>query len=360
MKAAVLPAFGSELQVLDVPDPVGGAGVVVVDMVAAIILNYSGEIFRGERGYLMELPMVPGMGGVGKIRSLGADATRLKVGDWVYCDSTVRSRDDINSPDVILQGGTAGNAEGALRLQRYFHNGSYAEQMLTPTENVFALPHLQASDAARWCQLGRLLVPFGGLLSIGLRPGETILINGATGRFGSAAVQVALAMGAAKVVATGRNTAVLERLGQLFGARVRPVAVTGDEEADRRRITTAAGAPLDCMLDILPPQASPSQVEAAVHCVRPNGRISLMGGVGIVDGAKLSLPYRWIMRNNITIRGQWMYTREAVPRMISMVHAGLIELDMIEVTEFALADINLAVNHAGTSTDPFSTTIVIL
>ena len=37
-----------------------------------------------------------------------------------------------------------------------------------------------------------------------------------------------------------------------------------------------------------------------------------MGGTGV----GLELPYRHLMRNNITLRGQWMYPREAVPRLI--------------------------------------------
>lgn len=50
----------------------------------------------------------------------------------------------------------------------------------------------------------RLFVPFGGLRDIDLKPGETIIVAPATGTFGSAAVKVALAMGA-RVIAMGRN-----------------------------------------------------------------------------------------------------------------------------------------------------------
>ncbi len=77
----------------------------------------------------------PGPGGIGRVRATGPDATRLKVGDWVYCDPTVRSRDDAANPDMILQGWTY-RSEAGLPLHRYFHHGSFAEQMLVPTENV--------------------------------------------------------------------------------------------------------------------------------------------------------------------------------------------------------------------------------
>ncbi len=54
-------------------------------------------------------------------------------------------------------------------------------------------------------------------------------MSGATGNFGSAGVAVALAMGAACVIAPGRNETVLADLVRRFGPRVRPV------EAERQR-----------------------------------------------------------------------------------------------------------------------------
>lgn len=59
--------------------------------------------------------------------------------------------------------------------------------------------------------LSYLLVPFGGLQDINLSPGETIIICPATGNFGGAAVQVAVALGA-RVTAMGRNTTEPTRL----------------------------------------------------------------------------------------------------------------------------------------------------
>lgn len=211
MKAAVLKAFGSPLVVETVPDPVLGTGEVIVDVSAARVLGYAHEIFSGQRRYLMALPMIPGPGGVGRVRATGPDATHLAVGDWVNCDPTVRSRDDLLSPDIILQGLTAGSAS-AQRLQTYFHDGSFAEQVRVPTENVTPIGAIEPEDAPSWCALGTLLVPYGGFLAANLKAGETVLVNGATGTFGSAAVAVAVAMGAACVIATGRNEAPLNDL----------------------------------------------------------------------------------------------------------------------------------------------------
>ena len=222
MKAAVLNAFGSPLAIETVPDPLLGTGEVIVDVAASRVLAYANEVLSGERKYLLELPVVPGPGAIGRIRATGPDATRLRPGDWVYCDPTVRSRDNALSPDIALQGLTAGS-EGGLRLQRYFHDGAWAEQMRLPTENAVPIGDIDEKDAGRWCALGTLLVPYGGFLAANLQAGEIALVNGATGSFGSAAVAVALGMGVQCVVATGRNEQALTELTRRFGARVRTV-----------------------------------------------------------------------------------------------------------------------------------------
>ena len=86
------------------PDPSLGTGEVIVDVMASRVLAYANEVLSGERKYLLELPVVPGPGAIGRVRATGPDATHLAEGDWVYCDPTVRSRDDALSPDITLQG----------------------------------------------------------------------------------------------------------------------------------------------------------------------------------------------------------------------------------------------------------------
>src|SRR3954465_2041564 len=228
MKAAVLNAFGSPLAIETVPEPQLGTGEVIVDVAASRVLAYANEVLSGERKYLLELPIVPGPGAIGRVRATGPDATHLAKGDWGYCDPTVRSRDDALAPDIALQGLTAGS-EAGLRLQRYFHDGAWAEQMRVPTENAVPIGDIDEKDAGRWCALGTLLVPYGGFLVAQLQAGEIVLVNGATGGFGSAAVAVALGMGARCVIATGRNERALAELPQRFGARVSTVPMRGDE-----------------------------------------------------------------------------------------------------------------------------------
>lgn len=349
MRAAVLKAFGSPLVVEDVPDPVvGGSGDVIVDVVATRVLNYMGDVLSGQRQYLMETPIVPGAGAIGRVRALGADATHLKVGDWVLCDPTVRSRDDALNPDITLQGLSA-RGEGGLKLQRYFHDGAWAEQMRVPTENAIPIGDIDEADAGAWCGIASYLVPYGGFLAGNLQAGETVLVSGATGNFGGAAVALALAMGAGCVVATGRNVAALERLSKRHDARVRTVAMTGDEHADRAAIIAAAPGPIDVVFDILPPMASSVQARAAVMAVRPYGRVILMGGVNMQGGPGLELPYAWIMRNCVTIHGVWMYPPHAPASLVKLIRAGLLQLGGTGATAFGLDAVNDAVAHAASS-----------
>jgi NADPH:quinone reductase-like Zn-dependent oxidoreductase len=357
MKAAILKAFGTPLAIETVPDPVLGTGEVIVDVVATRVLSYANEVFSGERRYLLELPVIPGPGAIGRVRAFGPDATHLSKGDWVFCDPTVRSRDDVVSPDITLQGWVAAG-EGGLRLAKHFHDGSWAEQMRVPTENVKRLGTMNEADAVAFCALGTLLVPYGGFLAANLQAGETVLVSGATGNFGSSAVAVALAMGAACVVAPGRNEKVLNDLVRRFGDRVRIVKLTGSENDDREQMKRAAGGPIDCVLDIMPPSVAATTVRAAVMTVRPYGRAVLMGGVGMLGGAGLELPYPWLMRNCITIKGMWMYPPEAAIRLVGLIKSGLIKLGHFDATAFDLDHANEAVAYAAANAGPFKMTVI--
>jgi alcohol dehydrogenase len=356
MRAAILTAFGSPLAVDDVPDPAAGTGEVLVQVLATCVPPYAAEVFSGERRYPLVPPVVPGVGGIGRVVHVGPDATRLQAGDLVWCDSTVRARDDALTPDITLQGWSS-RGEGGARLARYMHDGPFAELMRVPTENVYVIPAGAAADPARWSALGVHTIPYGGLLAGGLAAGETVLVSGATGNFGSSAVAVALAMGAGHVVAPGRNRAVLDLLADRFGPRVLPVELSGDEDADRATMAAAAG-PIDLVLDLLPPQAPSSAARAAAMTVREYGRVVLMGGVGMLGGADLALPYPWIMRNSVTVRGQWMYPRTANVGMIRLIATGALDLAPEHVTRFGLDQVDEAVAHAAAHGGAFHRTVL--
>jgi alcohol dehydrogenase len=75
-------------------------------------------------------------------------------------------------------------------------------------------------------------------------------------------------------------------------------------------------------------------------------------------GNELSLPFPWLMRNNITIKGQWLYPREAIARLIALAQNGILDLSRYDVVEFPLTDIEEALAHASSTNGPFTKTVV--
>ncbi|MGW2491453.1 alcohol dehydrogenase catalytic domain-containing protein [Streptomyces sp. NPDC001606] len=358
MRAAVLTRFGAPLTVREMPDPEAGGGEAVVEVLAACVPPYAAEVFAGERNYPLVPPVVPGVGAVGRIVHVGPDATRLRPGDLVWCDCTVRSRDDALTPDITLQGWSS-RGDGGARLARHLHDGAFADLMRVPTENVFPLPPAAGDDPARWAALTVHTISYGGLLAGGLAAGETLLVSGATGNLGSSAVAVALAMGAGRVIAPGRNQAALDLLADRFGPRVRPVPLTGDEAVDRAAMSAAGGGPIDMVIDLLPPSAPTSAVRTAAMTVREYGRVVLMGGVGMLGGDALALPYPWLMRNSATVRGQWMYPRAANVGIIRILASGALDLAPEHVRSFGLDAVNDAVAYAASHGGPFDRTALV-
>ena len=64
------------------------------------------------------------------------------------------------------------------------------------------------------------------------------------------------------------------------------------------------------------------------------------------------------MRNNIIVRGNYMYPRDAAARMVRLVRAGLIDLAQFDLTEFRLDDVNDAVAHAAANAGPLRLTVL--
>ena len=113
-----------------------------------------------------------------------------------------------------------GDHAAALALQARWRDGVFAEIAHWPAACVTPLDGLDDRPATELIGLAKLIVPFGGLQRTGLRGGQTIIINGASGYFGSGAVMLAVAMGAGRVVAVGRKREALESRCAKRSARV--------------------------------------------------------------------------------------------------------------------------------------------
>jgi NADPH2:quinone reductase len=185
MKAIRVSKFGGpeELRLEELPRPAPGAGEVLVRVAAAGVNPYEAYIRSGTYPSLPDLPYTPGSDGAGTVEAVGTGVDSVKPGDRVYI-------------------------AGSL-------SGTYAEYALALEGKVRPLP-----GRVSFSQGAGVWVPCGTAYHAlthqgGAREGETLLVHGASGGVGGAAVQLGRAMGL-KVLATagtqkGRDLAL--RLG---------------------------------------------------------------------------------------------------------------------------------------------------
>ncbi|ETS86856.1 hypothetical protein PFICI_00684 [Pestalotiopsis fici W106-1] len=344
-RALVVRDVNVEPKVETIPAPQVLPGTAVLRVLSAPILSYMNDLFIGnKRGYEYPLPIVPGTSAVCRVASLGPDATSLKVGQLVLFDCYIRARDaQGDGPKNFLSAITGGFSEASQKLMRDggVRDGAFAEYVRVPLENVFVLDEQRLLGSPEQGGLGlgvhdvgdiyKLLVPFGGLTSVGLKPGETVLVSPATGPFGGAACLVALAMGA-RVLAWGRDEQELQNIeGKLqninsgrFRGMIKTVKMHNEPIKDTEAIRLAAGGrPIDAYFDISPPQATGStHFKTGILSLKHSGRVSMMGS--LTDDA--AVPYTFIMINDITLRGKWMYDRHDIFSLINMVELGLLKL----------------------------------
>ncbi|KAI1324552.1 GroES-like protein [Xylariaceae sp. FL0255] len=354
-RALVVPSVGADLRVEQRPIPEAIPGSVVVRVIESSILSYQREIYSNskKRPYPFATPIVGGCSAVGRVVATGPDATIVQPGQLVWVDCVVRGRDDNEA--IFLFGIHEGSTPSSQKLAGgIWHDGTFAEFARVPLENCIPI------NEARLCgeelaysprdliYLSHLLVAFGGLRSIDVKPGETVAVCPSTAGFGGAAVHVTAALGA-RVIAMGRNEEELKRLKNFIDkgmpwAHVETVKITGDQAADTA--TLKAFGPLDAILDISPPEAAQSaNLLSATHALRRGGRISIMGNVGqnLMDGFNF-------IGSDIVAKGKLMYDREDLLLFVKMLEVGLFGkgTNFVERRAFALEDWDRAFDEAAT------------
>ncbi len=340
MKAIRLEAAGSPLRLEELPDPILRSGGVLVQVRSAPVMSFMKHVVSGTLGYAMPTPFTPGANAVGVVEAVAEDVSGFKPGDPVFCDPWMASHTQSAPSDAILIGLT-GLTPHAERMQRQWRDGTFAEKALWPAEALTPLKKLPSIDYQRLAYLSNLSIPYGGLLRGELRPGQTVIVNGATGTLGAAGVLVALAMGATTVFAVGRDRITLEKIQSIDPHRVIPVALMGQLDADSKTLRgVAQGA--DLLLDLLGGATTPDPTLACLQALRPCGTAILMGGVQ----ANLPLAYSQIMLNEITIRGTFMYPRNAPGDLVNMIAAETLNLTPVEVFAFSLESIDDALERA--------------
>ncbi|KAF2668057.1 alcohol dehydrogenase [Microthyrium microscopicum] len=333
-KALVQEVYAKPLVVKSIPTPRPTPGSAVIEILHAPIISYTRDVYNGKRKYPYPTPLVTGASAIGRVAATGPDATLLKEGDLVYFDCTIRGRDD--SSAIILAGIAESGTEGSrILFHGEWRDGTFAEYAKVPLENVFVLDEKRLcgkpADGGLGYQLEQMswllqvLVPYGGLKSIGLQAGETVIVAPATGGFGSAAVVIALAMGA-RVIAMGRSAEKLADLKAL-SSRVETVQMTGELGSDVAALKKFGK--INAFLDISPAEAEGStHFKAAILSLAPEGRVSLMGGL-LND---VAIPHRFVMRFDITLRGKWMYSRADILSLIDMMTAGVLNFrDIVNI-----------------------------
>jgi alcohol dehydrogenase len=333
----------NDLRYDDVVTPAPAPDGVVVTIEAGMVLSYTGKVLSGSVPYsLPPFPFVPGTNAIARVIAVGENVSHIRSNDQVFLSPHLRGDVPNSEPPQILIGLTAmATTPAALALQARWRDGVFAEIAHWPAACVTPL----ASDkpATELIGLAKLIVPFGGLQRSGLRGGDTIIVNGATGYFGSGAVMLAVAMGAGRVVAVGRKLAALESLRAAFGPRVISAVVTGSDGAkDLTIIRDAAGGAADVALDLLGSAKSTSTTLSTLRALKRGGRLVIMGSAE----APLEVSFREMLANDWEIVGKFMYERQAPGQLATLAASGLLDLAKIRVKTFKLTELKQAIEAA--------------
>jgi len=121
----------------------------------------------------------------------------------------------------------------------------------------------------------------------GFQPGETVLINGATGSSGTLAVQIARHFGADRIVATGRNPQVLQELRELGADQV--ISLRAEEDEQRAAFEAAFANGVDVVLDYLWGPSARMILAASARITDPARTLRFVQ-IGSMAGEEIALP----------------------------------------------------------------------
>jgi alcohol dehydrogenase len=343
MRAWRLEKAGGRFALDEIAKPEVRAGAVRVRMGAAPVLSYMGDVVAGKLA-TYRFPtreFTPGTNGVGIVEAVGPEVYHLAPGQRVVLNPHLVSSEGGVEPAQILIGLTS-ISEDSGPLQEAWPDGTFAEYSLMPAGVLTPASGLESVSDARLATLGKFAVPYGGLLRIGLAAGETLIVNGASGYFGSAAVLLGLALGASRVVAAGRDARAVAALAAVAGGRVACVALTGDEARDVARLREAAGGGANAAIDLVGRATDARATLATLRALRRGGRLALMGSMT----TPLPIAYGELMIQDWTIAGCFMYPRDAIGRLLALVRSGTLDLEKVRLATHPLADLPAAMKAA--------------
>jgi alcohol dehydrogenase len=340
MRAARLHEGASELTVEDVPDPELRPGSAIVRIETTFVSPSVADMTGENSSYITPpRPFTPGMDAIATVEAVADDVAGLEIGQRVYCDSYYESH-NVSAPGDMSFLGYFGMGRDSPRLLARWPDGSYAEKLLLPAECFTPLGAAEGVEPALLCRLGWLGTAYGGLVRAGLNAGDTVVIPGATGLVGTSGVLVALAMGAARIIALGRKQGVLDELAAMDPERIS--AVNSVEAKDLRREVSALADGADVVLDAMGETDDTDQTEAAIRALRRGGTAAVVGGLG----ADLPVSYQYVLIRALTIKGSIWFPRRAAAELLAMIGRGVLDLGALRPQRFPLAGVNAAIAKA--------------
>jgi NADPH:quinone reductase-like Zn-dependent oxidoreductase len=196
--------------------------------------------------------------------------------------------------------------------------GSFAERAPAAIGQVVEVPEgMEAVTAAVAAVPGMSCwIPLSRRARV--RPGEGVLVNGATGSAGSAAVQAARFLGAQRVIATGRNPAELTRLTELGATDL--VRVDADPAEFRKTIRAlAAEAKVGVVLDYLWGASAESILFALGGAGAPRGaELVRYVQVGSISGPTVSVLGDLLRSSGVEILGHGIGSATVADLMASL------------------------------------------
>ena len=365
MRAARLHEIGKPFQLDTIPLPeVRPTDVLVEVKAAGVVPNLRNVVTHYPKWFpflpLPALPAIYGLDSAGVVAQVGSRVRAdIKPGDRVYvnpglsCGSCLACRrgDPINCSAYTFQG-YFGFGPGSQQLFEDYPYAGFGQYLTAPAANLVKLPEsISFEQGARFGYLG---TAYAALRKAQFAPGQTVLIDGATGTLGIGAVMLALAMGAAKVFATGRNQALLDKLHRHDAARIVPVTL-GKRPTAELVMEATGGYGVDALIEALGANAPVSTVLDSFNALRRGGKAINIGGVA--DPIALE-PFPLMCLQKSYIGSLWFTTAEGQD-IAAMAHAGTLNLGVFEHQRFPLERVNEALDAIDQRNGGFTNVVIM-
>lgn len=283
MRAYRLSPSNAPLQLVEEPDVQPGPGEIAVDLRAAT-LNYRDTIVRdGRYGGDQRPDLIPLSDGAGVVSALGERVTTRQVGDRVAIGFMPTWAD-----------GAFSAMKQAEALGGGFVDGVLAERIVVPASAVTPFPDgWSFEEAASYPCAGvtAWMCLFSGR---GVRPGETVLVEG-TGGVSTFALQFAKAAGA-RVIATSSSDEKLAHARRLGADEVINYRTTPEWGT---RAAEISGGGVDHVVEV----GGPATLDQALAAVRYGGEVAL---VGVLTGFAGPINTGAILMKAINVRGVYV------------------------------------------------------